>query len=160
MEPVQIVRDSDGRLVSLSIDCEKPISMVGDNIWLVAIDGSSHSLCAATQAVYFGLMKNCSIHLINVQSWLSKEAAESELRQRGWDATTKARELLDENGIPWRLHIVMGEPVESIIALSERLGCRGIIIGSKGLTSTEALLLGSVAYQTIHNSKVSVLVAR
>lgn len=159
LEPAQAVRDSDGRLIGLSIDSGRPISLVEENTWLVAIDGSEHSLHAAAQAAHLGLMKNCVIHLINVQPWLSKEAAESELMQRGWDATAKARDLLDASGISWRLHVVMGEVVESIVALAEHLNCRAIIIGSKGLSATEALL-GSVAYKTIHLSKVSVLVVR
>jgi tellurite resistance protein TerC len=159
-EPPQTARDSDGRLIGLSVDSGRSILSVVENTWLVAIDGSEHSLRATAQAVYFGLMQNCAIHLINVQPWLSKEAAESELMRRGWDATAKARELLDKSGIPWRLHVVMGETVESIVALADSLGCRGIIIGSKGLNATEALLLGSVAYKVIHLSKVSVLVVR
>lgn len=159
-KPAQIARDSDGRLIALSVDSSRQLPSVEQNSWLIAIDGSEHSLRATTQAAYFGLMKNGAIHLLNVQPWLSKEAAESELMQRGWDATAKARALLDENGIPWRLHVTMGEAVESIVALATELNCRGIIIGSKGLSAPEALLLGSVAYKVIHLSKVSVLVVR
>lgn len=157
LETTHTVRDRDGRLIRLAIDCGRPFSSAEKNNWIVAIDGSEYSLRAATQAQYFG---SCAIHLINVQPWLSKEAAESELMQRGWDATSRARALLDKMGISWRLHIVMGETVESIVALADELSCRGIIIGSKGLSATEALLLGSVAYQTIHKSNVSVLVVR
>lgn len=159
-EPDETKYDSDGRLIAVSINCSQPLSTNKDNIWLVAIDGSEYSLRAASQAAYLALMPHCAIHLINVQPWLSKEAAKSELKQRGWDATIKARKLLDESGIPWCLHIVMGEAVEGIVTLADHLRCRGIIIGSKGLSATEAMLLGSIAYKVIHLSKVSVLVVR
>ncbi len=159
-KPREMVRDSGGRLVGLSIDSAQPIPLEEKDIWLVAIDGSEYSLRATKQAVSLGVMQNRAIHLINVQPWLSKEAAESELLQRGWDETATARELLDENSISWRLHVVMGEPAESIVALADKLGCRGIIIGSKGLGAAQALLLGSVANQVVHLGKVSVLVVR
>ncbi len=159
-KPDQAVRDSDGRLISISINGDPLSAVTKENIWLVAIDGSKYSLHAATQAVQLGLTQSCAIHLINVQPWISKESAENELQKRGWDATAKAREMLNEKGIPWCLHIIMGEAVESIIALADRLACNGIIIGSKGLGMTEAMLLGSVAYQVIHRSKISVLVVR
>jgi len=154
-------RDSDGRLVGVAIDGGQFLAASGNNTWLVAIDGSEHSLRAATQAGHLaGQMNNCAIHLINVQPWLSKEAAENELPRLGWEATAEARGLLDRGGVPWRLHVLMGDAVERIVAQAQRLGCAYIVIGSKGLGATEALLLGSVAYKVIHLSAMSVLVVR
>ncbi len=154
-------RDSEGRLVCVTVDSDPPLSSSADGTWLVAIDGSEHSLRAMTQAVYFArLMQHCAVHLINVEPWLSKEAAETELASRSWATTAKARCLLDESSVSWRLHGVMGEAAERIVSLSTRLGCTGIVIGSHGLGAAQALLLGSVAYKVIHLSRVSVLVVR
>lgn len=159
--PALTERDSDGRLVGVAIDGGQSLPSDKGNIWLVAVDGSAHSLRATAQAAHLaGLMQGCAIHLVNVQPWLGKEAAESELPCRGWEATTEARRLLDASGIPWRLHVLMGEASEHIVTLAERLGCIGIVIGSHGLGATQTLLLGSVAYKVIHLSKVSVLVVR
>lgn len=159
--PALTERDSDGRLIGVAIDCGHSLPLAEDNTWLVAIDGSAHSLRATAEAARLaGLMKGCAIQLLNVQPWLSKEAAEHELPHRGWEATAAARGLLDESGIPWCLHVVMGEAAERIVAMASRLGCTGIVIGSHGLGATEALLLGSVAYKVIHLSKASVLVVR
>ncbi|MDP2811687.1 MAG: universal stress protein [Rhodocyclaceae bacterium] len=159
--PSSTERDSDGRLVGLAIDCCQSLSAQNGNSWLLAVDGSEHSQRAAAEAV--GLtcqMKDCTLHLVNVQHWLSKEAAESELKNRGWTATEQARSLLDTAGKPWRLHVAMGDAAERIVALATRLGCRGIVIGSRGLGAAENLLVGSVAYKVIHLSPVSVLVVR
>ena len=41
---------------------------------------------------------------------------------------------------------------EQIIALTGRLECSGIVIGSRGLGVTESLLLGSVTYKLMHLS--------
>lgn len=159
--PGSVERDEDGRLVGLHIDGDQPLVAHGENAWLVAVDGSSHAQRAVAEAAHLACqMPGCSLHLVNVQHWLSKEAAETELAQRGWAASEKARAFLDARGQPWRLHVVMGEAAEHIVALASRLGCRGIVIGSRGLGAAENLLVGSVAYKVIHLSPVSVLVVR
>ena len=63
-------------------------------------------------------------------------------------------------GIGWRLHVRMGEAAEEIVALAEELGSRGIALGSRGMTATESLMLGSVAYKVVHHARVPVLIVR
>lgn len=158
--PSRIDRDPDGRLIGLTLDGGAHTPPGGVQ-WLIAVDGSDHSLRAVAEAARMAAqLKDCTLHLVNVQHWLSREAAESELSARGWKATDKARALLNAAALPWQLHIVMGEAAESIVALSARLGCQTIVIGSRGLGATENLLVGSVAYKVIHLSPVSVLVVR
>jgi len=103
-------------------------------------------------------MRACALHLIQVQPWLSKEAAEAELAQRALDATARARGLLDAQGLPWRLHVAMGDPAERILERAVHLRAIGIIIGSRGLNVVESMLLGSVAYKVMHTSPVPVMV--
>ncbi len=161
--PVSEERDDIGRLIAATYESSRVHPDAGsDNGWLVAVDGSDHSLRAVAQAV--GLASesraSASIDLVNVQSWLGKEAAETELPKCGWAATAPARALLDAAGVPWRVHVVMGEVAPQIVRLAEALGSRGIIIGARGLSSAQALLLGSVTYKVIHTATVSVLVTR
>lgn len=159
--PIQSERDRHGRLTAVAIDSDLPMPGAAQASWLVAIDGSKHSLAVAAQAVRLAsLMTTPCLHLVNVQAWLGKEAAEAELPQRGWAATASARAVLDAAGLPWRLHLLMGEAPELIVTLAEHLGCAGIVIGSRGLSATEALLLGSVAYKVVNQSKLSVLLVR
>lgn len=159
--PSGFERNGDGRLVGLVIDSALPPGTGEKNAWLVAIDDSEHSLHVATAAARMAsAMKECSLHLINVQPWLSKEAAEVELARRGWEATAQARALLDDSGHSWHLHIVMGDAEERIVALAERLGCLGIVIGRRGLGVTQSLLFGSVASKVIHLSSLPLLVVR
>ncbi|WP_137891440.1 universal stress protein [Ramlibacter sp. 2FC] len=159
--PARTERDGDARLVGVVLDGAKPLPPQPDDTWLVAIDGSQHSLRAAAQAAQLAKRgRHCAIHLVHVQPWLSKEAAEIELAQRGWEATAEARALLDRSGIAWRLHVLMGDPAERIAALGAELGCRGIAIGSQGVGATVGLLLGSVAYKLLHLSQTPVLLVR
>ena len=72
----------------------------------------------------------------------------TELRYLG--ATARARGLLDDKGLPWRLHVALGEPAERIIHRAVRISASGIVIGSRGLGVTESLLLGSVTSKLMH----------
>ena len=102
----------------------------------------------------------CSLHLLNVQPWLSKEAAEDEFASRGWAATAQARALIDGRRHTWQLHLAMGDAAEHIVALAENLGCHGVVIGSSGMGVTKSLLLGSVAYKVIHMCTKPLLLVR
>lgn len=68
--------------------------------------------------------------------------------------------LMDEADIAWRLHLRLGETAEEIVALARGLGSQGIDIDSHGLTATESLLLGSVAYKVVRLGKVPTLIVR
>lgn len=153
-------RDADGRLTGVCIESTPPPAGSAKNSWLLAIDGSKHAQQAVEEALRLADdMKAFSIELIHVEHWLSKEAAETELAERGWASTDEARRTLDAAGYPWRLNIIMGEYAESIVRIAKERACRGIIMGSRGLGAAENLLLGSVAFKVIHQSPVPVLIA-
>lgn len=166
MNPAQLIpvpggieRDGEGRLIRLVFDSSPALPAPDANTWLIAVDHSDNALRAVAHAAgQAGLMKACALHLVHVQPWLSKEAAETELARRALEATARARDLLDARGLPWRLHAAIGEPAERIIEQANQLHVAGIIIGSRGLNMVESLLLGSVAYKVMHLSPVPVLV--
>ncbi len=154
-------RDDIGRLVAVTWHGAGAGANTAGRRWLVAIDGSECSLrTLASAANLFALGRDSEVDLVNVQPWLVKEAAETELPRRGWAATAQARELLDAASIPWRLHVVLGEAAFEIAGLADALGSSAIAIGSHGLTATESLLLGSVAYKVLHLAKLPVLIVR
>lgn len=155
-------RDSDGRLVALRFESGPiPASTPSNACWLVALDGSGHALQALRQAMRLALDSGVpALDLVNVQPWLSKEAAEVYLPQRGWAQAAAACAILQTNGLGWRLHVCMGEAADSIIGLARSLNSRGIVIGARGLSTAESLLLGSVAQQVVHAAQGAVLVVR
>lgn len=159
--PTSCERDADGRLVGLVFDSEPPLPAPENNPWLVAVDGSDNALRAVAHAARQACEMNaCALHLVNVQAWLGKEAAQAELARRAWLATGPARALLDAEGRPWQLHVAMGDAADQIIALAGRLACCGIVIGSRGLGETQSLLLGSVADNLMHLSPYPVMMVR
>ena len=159
--PVLERRDDIGRLVAATWHGPGAGADSAAARWLVAIDGSDCSLRTLATAVDLVMLGNDrEIDLVNVQPWLVKEAAETELPRRGWAATAQARGLLDAASIRWRLNVVLGEAAPGITGMADALASRAIAIGSHGLTATESLLLGSVAYKVLHLAKLPVLIVR
>jgi nucleotide-binding universal stress UspA family protein len=157
--PSAFQRDDDGRLTGLIFDSTPPLVTPDINPWLIAVDHSDNALLAVTHAASLaGNLNACALHMIHVQTWLSKEAAETELAHHGLEATARARALLDKKGLPWRLHVTMGDPVECIIELAARLDATGIMVGSSHLNFIETLLGESVIDKLVHQSPVPVLV--
>ena len=155
-------RDDEGRLIAVTLESDERTELAsnGDS-WLVAIDGSAHSLQALSEAMRLAKESGqAKLDLIHAQAWLSKEAAEIHLADLGWAAAAEACAILDANGVTWRLHVHMGEPAHSIVNLAKSLNSRGIVIGARGLSTTEGLLIGSVAQKVIHASHGVVLVVR
>jgi nucleotide-binding universal stress UspA family protein len=149
--PITSERDNDGRLIGLAFDSVPPLATPEANPWLVAVDGSDNSQRAVAHAMQqANEMGTCALHLVHVQAWLSKEAAETELAHRAWLATGRARALLDVEGYPWRLHVVMGDVAEGILHLAVQLRCSSIVVGSRGLGLAEGLLFGSVTSKLLH----------
>lgn len=159
--PDRTDRDDIGRLVAASWGARSEDRAADRRRWLVAVDGSEGSSRAASMtARLIASEVRAEVDLVYVHPWLVKEAAEAELPRRGWHAAAAARSLMDEAGIAWRLHVRMGEAAEEIVTLAQELGSQGIAIGSHGLTATESLFLGSVAYKVVHLGKVPVLIVR
>lgn len=154
---VEDERDEEGRLVAVSRRFgTAPAGELAR--MLVAVDGSEF----ASHAMAFVLRLRqeyrwpLAIHLLNVQHFLAKEAAERHLKEFGLRDTQAARTLLDAAGIPYRLHIAMGYPAETIVRYARECGCEAIHMGTRGLGAIEGLLLGSVAYKVAHLSPVPV----
>lgn len=162
LAPVLEQRDDIGRMVALTWHGASTDDGHGNERWLVAVDGSNYSLRAVAMAARLGVREEqvAAVDLVHVQSWLNKEAAETELARRGWAATAQARRLLEAAGIRWRLYALMGEEAPEIARLAEALGSLGIVMGSRGLTATESVLLGSVAQKVLHLAKTAVLIVR
>jgi nucleotide-binding universal stress UspA family protein len=159
--PVSERRDDIGRLVAMTWHRDGPVMTADGRRWLVAVDGSECSLRAvAIAARLVAAAGEGEVDLVHVQPWLVKESAETELPRRAWEATAAARQALEAASVRWRLHVEMGEAAARIVNLSDVLDSRGIVIGSHGLTATESLFLGSVAYKVVQLGNRPVLIGR
>lgn len=58
------------------------------------------------------------------------------------------------------VHVRIGKPAEELLLLAAELGADLIIVGSKGLTGVERLVLGSVSENIVREARCTVEVAR
>lgn len=157
--PTSSQRDVANRLVALTLT--SGAASADSDAWLVAVDGSTDSQQAVAEAIRLSKQTQRDLlHLVHIQPWMSKEAAESELLKRSWEATAPARALIEAAGLRWQLHAALGECAEKIVDIAHEHGCYGIVIGSRGLGATANLLLGSTASKVIHLSPLPVVVAK
>ena len=79
------------------------------------------------------------------------------MRQRNSKALAPARELLDAAGLKYQEHRRVGEPTAQIAEVARELGCDLVVMGTRGLGSHTAGLLGSVAQGVLARCTVPML---
>jgi len=139
---------------------------------LLAVDGSKHSLNAVKYLIEHvgSYRENPAIELVYVHPpvprlpGMSLAVSASQVRryydQEGKAALSKARKLLDARGIPYAARILVGSMAETIVKQAKLARCDLIMIGTRGMTATGNLLLGSTATKVLHVSPVPVLLVK
>lgn len=135
---------------------------------LMPVDGSKNSL----RAVKFVIRKAqlykepLELHLLNVQRPFPgtiqgvHEAAERHHHDEGIKALAAARKLLDDAGLKYAYHIIVGETGETIARFTKTQKIEQIVMGTRGLGSVANMLLGSVATKVLHLVDVPVLLVK
>ena len=137
---------------------------------LVPVDGSSHSQRVIRYLV--GRVRrgeSLDIHVLNVQEPIdSLEMRRFKLpqeikrmqRKQGEERLRAACIRLDDAGIRYKVHLVIGPVAETIARAAKQLHCEMIIMGTRGMTVLASLVLGSVATKVIHLSNVPVTLVK
>lgn len=108
---------------------------------LVPIDGSKPCDAAVHHAVReVRLGQVAHIHLVNVQPHLGAyvgrfvgtPAIRAFQRELGEKALVRAKQLLDEAGVPYSTHIYVGEAAAAIAAAATALGVGEIVMSARG----------------------------
>jgi nucleotide-binding universal stress UspA family protein len=82
------------------------------------------------------------------------------VRERTEATAASAAEQLMRDGFEARWSISTGDPAHEIIEAAGSLGCDLIVLGSRGLTGLQRVLLGSVARNVLIHTHASVLIVR
>jgi nucleotide-binding universal stress UspA family protein len=129
---------------------------------LVAIDGTEVSLALIDQLLIWQLQYGWQMdtHLLLVQDFLGKEAAEQHLEGIGVADSLPSRQRLIDAGIAHTLHLAMGDPAPRILERATGIGATLILMGTRGHGVFGSALLGSVAYKVVHASMVPVTLIR
>jgi nucleotide-binding universal stress UspA family protein len=120
---------------------------------LLAIDGSGPSLLATRFVRRLHRdARELSIVVVHVST-----AEDGEARAR---ATSEACAILDEEGVPYDLEVVTGDPVEMIVERAQELDCDFIVVGARGLGALREALLGSVSSGLLKKATVPVTIVQ
>ncbi len=132
---------------------------------LIPVDGSENAL----RAVRFLIRKSAlfrdplQIHLLNVQHPFPgtlrgvHHEARKEHHDEGLRMLVDARKLLDEAGVQYEHHVIVGEAPQVIARFVTDHGIDQVVMGNRGLGTVSGLLLGSVTTKVLHLVRVPVL---
>ncbi|MBI3043931.1 MAG: universal stress protein [Betaproteobacteria bacterium] len=142
--------------------------------FLIPIDGSDSALRAVRHVINLAreLRERPDVVLLNVQppvpvKDLMLEGRPSEihrleapLQERGAALLEPPAVSLKAAGIPVQQVVEIGEPAPSITRTAASHHCDLILMGARGLTAIDSVILGSVSTRVIHFSKVPVVVVK
>ncbi len=130
---------------------------------LVPLDGSEHSRRALHEAISLSKMTNGTITLLNVQphrqtltspvSHHTSEAPQSIVLAEG-------QKLVQAAGISVNTLLLQGNVVDQIVKTAKDVNSDLIIVGARGLSKFEELLLGSVSHGVLEKAPCPVIVTR
>ncbi len=154
---------------------------------LVPIDGSEHSRRALHVAHRLASSDAATLYLLNVPEWpaaqdplgkavgarardISRETVEERARQflaRAEQAEESGRGVIEQSQAalgPTRVHVDtivrQGSPADVILEEAGRLGVDAIVMGSRGVSDLEGLLVGSVSHKVLHAAPCTVILVR
>ncbi len=139
---------------------------------LLAVDGSENSAQAVRYVI--GVREDLrnpqalDLHLLNVQRPVSGEISRfvpdenlKEYHLEGSEAAlAPARALLGAAGLEYQEHRRVGDPALTIAEMAKEIGCDLVVMGTRGLGSVAAGLIGSVAQATVAQCSVPVLLVK
>ena len=120
---------------------------------LVGVDGSDYSTWALMEAISIAKKFSGHIKVITVYKRGNvEEATKTQL---------KAKQLLEEEKIDSSLSAILGSnPSRALVDTAENEKFDLIVVGSRGLGSAAAFLLGSVSTQVVSKANCDVLVVK
>ena len=132
---------------------------------LVAYDGSEQSRTALDTAVKIAQGFHSQLTILHAFDKVPLVLGDDETERfieramsKGRDKLAEATLQLRDIGVEFRTVIVEGPAAEAILRLANVEGCDLIVMGSRGLSMVQGLLLGSVSYRVLHHATIPVLV--
>ncbi len=132
---------------------------------LIPLDGSANADRALSQWLAGQTDKTAlDVHLLsvqlpvdgNVRTFVDSDELQDYRREEGMSAMAQGRKLLDEAGVAYQHHILVGHPADVIVRYASELGVDEIVMGTHGRTGLLQLLMGSVASEVSEKAKAKV----
>lgn len=134
---------------------------------LTAIDGSIHSIAVLDKAIEYARLLDGEIILLYCHKRFPKILGEPYKDKAITDILLEAENLikpylqtLKDSGVSYTERL-MEEPAGSVIPnVADIEKCKLIVMGSRGLTDLEGLIIGSVTHRVLHLANCPVLVIK
>ncbi|SDZ64551.1 Nucleotide-binding universal stress protein, UspA family [Evansella caseinilytica] len=134
---------------------------------LLATDGSEHSHRAADKAIELAsLSTDASIEIIYVVDGNTSKSdvlhyGDSQMASRKREEMLSVfKEKIEQAGIPARVTILHGIPAETIIEYANHHPFDCLIVGSRGRSRVQTMILGSVSHKVIKHVNLPVLMVK
>jgi nucleotide-binding universal stress UspA family protein len=139
---------------------------------LLAVDGSDGASRATKHLINLRQdlrqPSELAVHVVNVQrpvpgdvsQFVPGKTLEDYHRENSEEAFAPARELLGAAQVAYKEHRRAGDPGPTIASVARAEACDLIVMGTRGLGSQAAALIGSVASSTVEHSTVPVLLVK
>lgn len=137
---------------------------------LVPVDGSEQATLAASWAAKCAAQFGSDLTLLHVFVLAPTEALGlanqpkeqiNEIKERlATEVFDQARSTLDETGVDINTVVVVGDPADEITGIAKAQGYNHIVMGSRGLSPVEELILGSVSERVIREAHCAVTIVR
>lgn len=153
---------------------EAPVAAVPSlvNRVLLPVDASDSAARAVEYVIamrrHHPAAEAMEIHLMNVQRevsgdvsrFVARKSVQEYHRERSVEALQRARKMLDDAGVKYGVHMLVGKPWEVISGYAGTHRCDQIVMGARGLSSYTGGLLGSIAHGVARHSPVPVLLVK
>jgi len=131
---------------------------------LLSTDGSEGAIRATEAASDLANRAGSELHVVHV--WhdvpgFAHKFVKAELRRQGQEKLDEqVSKIEDSGGRVTRAHLRGGRTSNEVIALCDRIGAELLVVGSRGLSPVQRLLMGSHSEEIVHRAHVPVLVIR
>lgn len=134
---------------------------------LVPVDKSECAMRALDYAIGLAKKKGpIEIHIVNahqmpvvyneIGTQTDFQRAVAELDDNSEDHLEPAVERLKAADIPYARQVLMGDVAHEIAKYADSAGCDGIVMGTRGMGPLANLVMGSVATQVVHLTRLPV----
>ena len=134
---------------------------------LVPVDGSEHSMRAAVYSAELAQLTGAQILLIHchrpfpgIRGEPYFQRAVTKILRSAEDLLEPYRESFNQRKIDYEDQIFEGPAGKAIVGIADTESCDMIVMGSRGRSDLEGLLLGSVTHRVLHSAPCPVLVIR
>jgi nucleotide-binding universal stress UspA family protein len=138
-----------------------------DQPFLVPVDGSEFAMAATRYTVQLARRLSGEILLLHCHKPFPVKLGQphfqhaiNKIVEKSEELLAPYRDLLQGSELPHEVRILEGPAAEKIVAVAKTEKCEMIVMGCRGRSDLQGLLLGSVTHRVLHSAPCPVLVIR